>query len=71
VRAGQQAASAAFPPVAGQVRRTVTRLIETIQRLRPGIHVLVGDYWNVMKDGQVGLRCSLPTGTIPMPPGTR
>ncbi len=56
VISGQQVSTAAFPRVARRVRRTVTRVIETIQRLDPGIHVIVGDYWNVMKDGRVGLR---------------
>lgn len=46
----------AFPPVARFVQRKVVSEVRTIKRLRPGIHVIVLGYWNVMKDGNVGLR---------------
>lgn len=56
VLAHRRRAADAFPPVADRVQRRVTAEIRTIQQLRPGIHVIVLGYWNVMKDGAVGLR---------------
>lgn len=56
VLSGNQRATAAFPPVAAAVRRTVTAEIQLLKQLHPGIHVIVAGYWNVMKDGQVGVR---------------
>lgn len=47
---------AAFPPVAGHVQRNVITIVRRLRAIRPGIRVLVADYWNVMKDGRVGLR---------------
>lgn len=49
----QEEARAAFRPVAAVVRRHVAELVRELHALRPGIRVLVGNYWNVVKDGRV------------------
>lgn len=46
----------AFPPVAARVQRNVVTIIRRLRAIRPGIRIVVADYWNVMKDGKVGLR---------------
>ena len=56
VLAHQRRAWVAFPRVAARVQANVTSIVRTLQRLHPGIHVVVADYWNVMRDGKVGLR---------------
>lgn len=56
VLAHRRRAADAFPPVADRVQRRVTAEVRQIQQLSPGIHVIVLGYWNVMKDGAVGLR---------------
>jgi lysophospholipase L1-like esterase len=45
-----------FPPVTRQVRANVVTIVRKLRRIRPGIRVLVADYWGVMKDGAVGRR---------------
>jgi lysophospholipase L1-like esterase len=45
-----------FPPVASQVRSNVIAIVRRLHRIRPGIRVIVADYWGVMKDGAVGRR---------------
>lgn len=56
VLAHQRRAWVAFPRVARRVQANVTTIVQTLQRLHPGIRVVVADYWNVMRDGKVGLR---------------
>jgi acyl-CoA thioesterase I len=56
VLAHQARPRAAFTPVAGRVQRNLTTIVRRLHRISPGIRVLVGGYWNVMKDGRVGLR---------------
>ena len=56
VLAHQRRAYVAFPRVAARVQANVTQVVRTLQRLHPGIRVVVADYWNVMRDGTVGLR---------------
>jgi len=56
VLAHRARARAAFPPVADRVQRNLITIIRRLRRIRPGIRVVVADYWNVMKDGRVGLR---------------
>ena len=56
VLAHQRRAWVAFPRVARRVQANVTTIVRTLQRLHPGIRVVVADYWNVMRDGRVGLR---------------
>jgi acyl-CoA thioesterase-1 len=56
VLAHRRSSTDAFPPVAKHVQRWVTAEIRKIKQLHPGIHVIVAGYWNVMKDGKVGLR---------------
>ncbi len=56
VLAHERRAWVAFPRVARRVQANVTQIVRTIQSLHPGITVVVADYWNVMKDGKVGLR---------------
>lgn len=58
----QQTAAAAFGPVANRVRAQLARIVGTLHQLHPGIRVLVADYWNVVKDGQVGRRLYGPWG---------
>ena len=55
VLAHQRRAWVAFPRVANRVQANVTQAVRVLHELRPGIRVLVADYWNVMKDGRVGL----------------
>jgi lysophospholipase L1-like esterase len=55
VLAGRQTA-AAFAPVARSVQTAVTAQIAQIERMNPDADVVVGGYWNVMKDGSVGMR---------------
>lgn len=52
----RQRARAAYRPVAKRVQTNLTATIRSLQRLRPGIRVLVVGYWNVVKDGNVGRR---------------
>jgi acyl-CoA thioesterase-1 len=59
----RQRARAAYRPVAGRVQTNVITIIRTLQRLRPGIRVLVAGYWNVVKDGNVGRRAYGRWGT--------
>lgn len=52
----EQGAVSAYRPVAARVRTNVTAIIRRLRALRPGIRVVVLDYWNVVKDGAVGRR---------------
>jgi lysophospholipase L1-like esterase len=56
VLAHRARARTVFPPVARQVRTNVVTIVRKLRRIRPGIRVLVADYWGVMKDGAVGRR---------------
>lgn len=52
----QQGAVSAYRPVAARMRANVIAIIRRLRVLRPGIRVVVLDYWNVVKDGAVGRR---------------
>lgn len=56
VLAHRARARVAFPRVADQVRQNVTGIVRRLRQLRPHLRVVVAGYWNVMKDGKVGLQ---------------
>jgi lysophospholipase L1-like esterase len=49
-------ARVAFPRVATRVHDNLVTIIRELRAIRPHMRVVVADYWNVMKDGDVGRR---------------
>lgn len=51
-----------YDGVRRQVRTNVTRLLRDVHALHRSAHIVVIGYWNVVRDGAVGLRSYGPTG---------